>query len=85
MTPELEPYCGRTAGADKISLAVAIQKPLGLDSCDCEETEEDQAGNVDAGFVIRPSPGGDLQSFGQERPAMFAIHREANFTQTVGQ
>src|SRR5579883_1623682 len=58
---------------------------MGRDAGDFDEAEQDQAGDRHAGFVVGPGPGGEAQVLGQERPALFAIPREADFAQPAGQ
>ena len=75
----------RFVGAGQMPLAFAGQEPMGLSARDIDEAQKEQAGYGYTQFVIGPGPRRDPQDFGQDRPALFAIHREADFKQTLGQ
>jgi hypothetical protein len=81
VAPDLESL----APAGSISLPFSSPEPTGRDPGEIDETENHQTGNRHAGFVTSPGCRQKPEVRRQKGSTMFAIHREADLTQTVGE
>jgi hypothetical protein len=85
LTRKLAPDLHSSAAARQVSFPVSGQEPTRRHPGEIDETEDHQTRNRHAGLVTGPGCSQEPEVRRQKRRTMFAIHREADLTQTVGE
>jgi hypothetical protein len=85
LTCKLAPDLNSSAAARQVSFPFSGQEPTRRHPGEIDETEDHQTGNRHAGLVTGPGCSQEPEVRRQKSRTMFAIHREADLTQTVGE